>query len=54
MKYIDEYRNKRLVLAVSEELKKISKKEISLMEVCGGHTIAIHRFGLDAFLPPTI
>ena len=24
------------------------------MEVCGGHTMAIHRFGLHALLPPTI
>jgi hydrogenase expression/formation protein HypD len=54
MQYIDEYRKKGLILAVSEELKKISKKEITLMEVCGGHTMAIHRFGLHALLPPTI
>jgi hydrogenase expression/formation protein HypD len=54
MKYIDEYRNKNLILAASEELKRVSKKEISLMEVCGGHTMAIRRFGLEALLPPTI
>ncbi|MEI7661961.1 MAG: hydrogenase formation protein HypD [Bacteroidota bacterium] len=54
MKYIDEYRKKDLILAVSEELKKVSKKEITLMEVCGGHTMAIHRFGLHALLPPNI
>ena len=54
MKYIDEYRKKDLILSVSEKLKKISKKEITLMEVCGGHTMAIHRFGLASLLPPTI
>ncbi len=54
MKYIDEYRKKDLILAVSEELKKISEKEITLMEVCGGHTMAIHRFGLHALLPANI
>lgn len=54
MKYIDEYRKKDLILGVSEEIKKISKKEISLMEVCGGHTMAIHRFGLHFLLPPNI
>jgi len=54
MKYIDEYRKKELILGISEEIRKISKKEISLMEVCGGHTMAIHRFGLHSFLPPTI
>ena len=54
MKYIDEYRNKDLILSVSEKLKSVSKKEIVLMEVCGGHTMAIHRFGLHELLPPTI
>jgi len=54
MKYIGEYRKKELILAVSEELKAISKKEITLMEVCGGPTMAIHRFGLHSLLPKNI
>jgi hydrogenase expression/formation protein HypD len=54
MKYVDEYRRKDLILSVAEEIKTISKKEIVLMEVCGGHTMAIHRFGLNSLLPPTI
>lgn len=54
MKYIDEYRNKELILGISGEIRKISRKEISLMEVCGGHTMAIHRFGLHFLLPPNI
>ncbi|MCX6286668.1 MAG: hydrogenase formation protein HypD [Bacteroidetes bacterium] len=54
MKYIDEYRKKDLILGISDEIRKISKKEISLMEVCGGHTMAIHRFGLNSLLPPNI
>jgi len=54
MRYTDEYRKKELILAIAEELKKISKKTITLMEVCGGHTMAIHRFGLHSLLPPTI
>ena len=54
MKYVDEYRKKDLILAIAEKLKSISKKEIVLMEVCGGHTMAIHRFGLNSLLPPNI
>jgi len=54
MQYLDEYRKKDLILAVAEELKQVSKQEFTLMEVCGGHTMAIHRFGLHALLPPTI
>ena len=54
MKYVDEYRKKELILSVADELKRISKKEITLMEVCGGHTMAIYRFGLNSLLPPNI
>jgi hydrogenase expression/formation protein HypD len=54
MKYIDEYRKKDLVFAIAGKLKHVSKKEIILMEVCGGHTMAFHRFGLGSLLPPTI
>ena len=54
MKYIDEYRKKDLILGIADEILKISKKEIALMEVCGGPTMAIHRFGLHSFLPPTV
>jgi len=54
MRYIDEYRKKDLIISLAEKLKSISTKEIVLMEVCGGHTMAIHRFGLASLLPPTI
>jgi hydrogenase expression/formation protein HypD len=54
MKYVDEYRKKDLILSVAEKLRTVSKKEIVLMEVCGGHTMAIHRFGLHSLLPPNI
>lgn len=54
MKYVDEYRNKDLIVSIAEKLKTISRKEIVLMEVCGGHTMAIHRFGLTSLLPPNV
>jgi hydrogenase expression/formation protein HypD len=54
MKYIDEYRDKQLVLSLAETIRSISRKEIALMEVCGGHTMAIQRFGIPSLLPPTI
>jgi hydrogenase expression/formation protein HypD len=54
MKYVDEYRKKDLILSVAEKLKTISMKEIVLMEVCGGHTMAIHRFGLTTLIPSNI
>ena len=54
MKYIDEYRDKELVLDISKKIKKESKKNIKLMEVCGGHTMAIQKFGIPALLPENI
>jgi hydrogenase expression/formation protein HypD len=54
MKYVDEYRKKELILSVAEKLRTVSKKNIVLMEVCGGHTMAIHRFGLSSLLPSNI
>ncbi|MBA7548487.1 Hydrogenase maturation factor HypD [subsurface metagenome] len=54
MRYIDEYRDKTKVLRIAEEIKKKSKKPVSLMEVCGGHTMAIQKFGIPSLLPPHI
>ena len=54
MKFVDEYRKRSLIEAVAVEIRKISRQEIALMEVCGGHTMAIHRFGLTSWLPPNI
>jgi hydrogenase expression/formation protein HypD len=54
MKYVDEYRKKDLIISISEKLKTVSDIEMVLMEVCGGHTMAIHRFGLASLLPSNI
>lgn len=54
MKYIDEYRNKDLVLDLVSRIKKISKTPVSFMEVCGGHTMSVQKFGLPYLLPETV
>ena len=54
MKYIDEFRNKELVHELARQIKEISKKEIKLMEVCGGHTMSIQKFGIPSLLPENI
>ena len=52
MKYIDEYRNKKLVLKVSYAIEEIAVgKEVKFMEVCGTHTHNFLRFGLDKLIP---
>lgn len=54
MKYVDEYRDKNLVANLVAKIKAISKKEVTLMEVCGGHTMSIQKFGIPSLLPKNI
>lgn len=54
MKYIDEYRDKAIVLMLAEEIKKASTKPIRLMEVCGGHTMSIQKYGIPYLLPENV
>jgi hydrogenase expression/formation protein HypD len=54
MKYISEFRDTKQVKELSDIIHKISKKEISIMEVCGSHTMAIYRFGIKDLLPSNI
>lgn len=51
MKFVDEYRDFEIVQNISKKLRKLNGHEISLMEVCGGHTMAIRRFGIPSLLP---
>jgi len=51
---IDEYRDRKLIDEVLSEIHKISSTNITLMEVCGGHTMAIHKSGIPSMLPATV
>lgn len=54
MKYLEEYRRKDLVMKIVERIRMRSTKPVRFMEVCGGHTMTLHKYGLPALLPPTI
>jgi hydrogenase expression/formation protein HypD len=54
MKSIDEFRDEELVRAALDELRRVTADEWTLMEVCGGQTHSIVRFGLDRLLPEGI
>jgi hydrogenase expression/formation protein HypD len=56
MKYVDEFRNPELITKAAEEIRRLADphRHYRLMEVCGGHTHAIYRFGLKDVLPPNI
>jgi len=52
MRYIDEYRDKKLVRKMALEICAIMPREdINVMEVCGTHTQSIFKFGLKELLP---
>jgi len=56
VRYVDEYRDGRAAHALAGELRELVEpgQNVKLMEVCGGHTHAIYRHGLDALLPPEV
>ena len=56
MKYLDEFRNPQLIAKAVDEICGLAdpRRQYRLMEVCGGHTHAIYRFGLKDLLPPNI
>ena len=55
LKYIDEFRNPDLVKSVVTEIQhEFSGKPIKLMEVCGGHTVTIFKYGIQKLLPKNI
>ena len=54
MKYIDEYRDADIVRKLSDRIAGSVKQNYAFMEVCGGHTSAIHRFGITSLIPPDI
>jgi len=54
MKYIDEFKNKALVNKLVNAINLKSRKRLRIMEVCGGHTLAIRKFGIGHMLPDNI
>ena len=61
MKYVSEFRDPVAAKAVlsaiagmADALGATAAKPIHIMEICGGHTHAIFRYGLDKLTPPGI
>lgn len=51
MKYLDEYRDADVTAALTEEIRRTITRPHVIMEVCGGQTHSILRYGLDRMLP---
>jgi hydrogenase expression/formation protein HypD len=54
MKYVDEYRNEGLAEKVVSEIRRVVTKPWVLMEVCGGQTHTIVKYGIDHLIPPEV
>ena len=61
MKYVDEFRDGEKAKVLAAEIRAIVPKiprrdgrKIQIMEVCGGHTHAIFRYGIEAMLPAEV
>jgi hydrogenase expression/formation protein HypD len=54
MKFIDEYRDRDLIVNLSNQINRSVIHDYTFMEVCGGHTAAIHRFGIPSLISEKI
>ena len=54
MKFIDEYRDADAARRYARAIRHITTRPWTLMEVCGGQTHAIVKFGVDDLLPPEV
>ena len=54
MKYIDEYRDGRIARGLAAEIHQLVTHPCVLMEICGGQTHTIMRYGLDELLPKEV
>ena len=54
MKYLDEYRDGELAQKIAREVHRVTTRPWNIMEVCGGQTHAIVKFGIDELLPEAI
>jgi hydrogenase expression/formation protein HypD len=54
MKHISEYRDAELVQGVLAEVRRTVTRPWVMMEICGGQTHSIMRYGIDQLLPPEV
>ncbi|MBP8258640.1 MAG: hydrogenase formation protein HypD [Verrucomicrobia bacterium] len=54
MKYLDQYRDGPSVRRYAEAIRRLIRRPWTVMEICGGQTHAIVRFGLEELLPPEL
>jgi len=56
VRFVDEFREPELITRTADEIRRLADpmRHYRFMEVCGGHTHSIYRFGLKDLLPSNI
>lgn len=54
MKYVDEYRDNAVARKILDEIRRTVSRHWVIMEICGGQTHSILKYGLDELLPPEV
>ncbi len=54
MKFVDEYRDAKLAEDCAQRIARLVTRPWTIMEICGGQTHAIVKYGIDSLLPPTV
>ncbi len=54
MKFIDEYRQGDIAHKLAEQITQLTDQPLKIMEVCGGHTHTIFKYGIEDLLPENI
>ena len=54
MKYLDEYRDGRVAEGLLREIRRAVTRPWVVMEVCGGQTHSIVKYGIDRLIPPEV
>jgi hydrogenase expression/formation protein HypD len=54
MKYLDEYRDAKIVASLAAEIRRRSTRPWVLMEICGGQTHTLMRYGIDGLLKNSV
>ena len=61
MKYVDEFRDPEMARTLAKEIRglvagieRAQRRPLQIMEVCGGHTHSIFRYGIQQLLPDAV
>jgi hydrogenase expression/formation protein HypD len=54
MKYLSEYRDAEAAAEYAKQIRRVTTRQWTLMEICGGQTHSIVKYGIDELLPKQI